>query len=380
LNARETVTSDSRSFYQRRGWRWVLLFGFWTLPGLIFASLIHARMLQVGEESHFWQWIGSQQSGWYMWALLTPVIWWLGRRFRLDRAHWVRNLAVHFMAMLVLGASEIMVQILGSMLSHGETLTWTSYGLGIWRGFIWDGPWSILIYWAILGISYAFDYRSSLREKELLATRLEAEISRAKLDALQRQLQPHFLFNTLNSISVLVQKGANESANRMLGDLSELLRYVLSRDNGLQVPLADELEFVRRYSDIERTRFGDRLEVTVDAAPDTLGCQVPGFVLQSLVENAIRHGTSKQAKNGVVTISAARRDGRLYLEVADNGPGLGDAQDNGDGIGIRNTRQRLAHLYGPDQALELSNRPGGGTVARLEIPVISQPVSPAAHD
>jgi len=378
VNATPTHTSDSRSFYQRPGWRWVLLFGFWTLPGLIFASLIHARMLQIGEESHFWEWLGSQQSGWYMWALLTPVVWWLGRRFRLDRTHWVPSLLVHLAAMLVLGAAEIMVQILGSMLSHGEELTWATYGVTIWRGFIWDGPWAILIYWAILGTSYAFDYRASLREKELHATRLEAEISRAKLDALQRQLQPHFLFNTLNSISVLMQKGDNETANRMLGDLSELLRYVLSRDSDLQVPLSDELEFVRRYTDIERTRFGDQLTVVVDAAPDTLGCQVPGFVLQSLVENAIRHGTSQKTTAGEVQISATRQNGRLCLEVSDNGPGFGAASETGGGIGIRNTRQRLAHLYGSDQELDLRERPGGGVVARLEIPVIDRPSPPAA--
>jgi len=378
VSATDSQSTDNRSLFQRRVWRWVLLFGFWTLPGLIFASLIHVRMLQVGQESNFWQWLGSQQSGWYMWALLTPVITWLGRRFRLDRAQWRRCLAIHLGAALVLAAVEVAVQILGSIVSHGEALSWEYYGHTYWRGLIWDGPWSLLIYWAILGVSYAFDYRATLREKELQASRLEAEISHAKLDALQRQLQPHFLFNTLNSISVLMQKGDTAAANRMLGDLSELLRYVLSRDSDLQVQLAEELEFVRRYTDIEHTRFGDRLEVTVDAPPDTLTCQVPGFILQSLVENAIRHGTSKLTENGRVQISAALRDGRLCLEVADNGPGLGAAMGNGDGIGIRNARQRLAHLYGSDQELRLYDGPEGGAVAHLEIPVTPQPVSPAA--
>lgn len=365
---------DHRPFL-RPVWRWLLLFGFWTLPGLIFASLIHARMLQIGQESSFWQWLGSQQSGWYVWALLTPAIAWLGRRYRLDREQWLRNLTVHLSAAVVLGAVEVAVQILGSMLSHGELITWGTYGGEYWRGLIWDGPWSFFIYWAILGVSYAFGYRASLREKELQASRLEAEISRARLDALQRQLQPHFLFNTLNSISVLMQKGDSSTANRMLGDLSELLRYVLSRDSDLQVPLADELEFVRRYTDIERTRFGDRLEVTVDAAPDSLGCLVPGFILQSLVENAIRHGTSKSTGNGLVRINAACHNGRLCLEVSDNGPGFDGAP--GGGIGIRNARQRLEHLYGADQVLDLRNAPNGGAVARLEIPAVSQPVSPA---
>jgi sensor histidine kinase YesM len=218
-----------------------------------------------------------------------------------------------------------------------------------------------------------------LRERELQASRLETEVSRARLDALQRQLHPHFLFNTLNSISVLMQKNEIETANRMLGDLSELLRQVLSSDAVMLVPLREEMEFVRRYTEIERIRFGDRLDVVVDTDDAALGCPVPGFLLQSLVENAIRHGIARKPEGGTVTIAAQRNGQRLRMEVRDTGVGLDRATNDG-GIGIANAQARLRHLYGDKYTLELRNADGGGTLAVVEIPIVEQSFNGDTHD
>jgi two-component system LytT family sensor kinase len=243
-----------------------------------------------------------------------------------------------------------------------------AYYLGqYYRFLIWQGPWGFLVYWAILGVSYALDYHASLKERELQASRLESELHRAQLEALRRQLHPHFLFNTLNSISVLMQKGETETASRMLGDLSTLLRHVLSAGEVQEVTLEEEVEFVKRYAEIEKTRFGDRLRVSIDIDPSAHGVTVPSFILQSLVENAILHGIAGKVDGGSVEITAHCRNGRLNLQVRDNGVGIRRVEDT-DGIGIGNARERLRHLYRTDFRLEISDAPGGGVLAELDIP------------
>jgi signal transduction histidine kinase len=356
----------------RRRWVfWLGLFGIYTLPALIFAGLIHARMVQIGEESSFWEWLLGQQSAWYAWALLTPLIIHLGRRFRLDREHWLPNGLVHVVCGVVLAALQSAVAVLGSIAVHGEPMTLAYYWGELYPFWIWRGPWAFLVYWAIIGVSYAFDYHASLKERELHASRLESQLHRAQLDALRRQLQPHFLFNTLNSITVLMQKGETETASRMLSDLSTLLRHVLSTSDVQEVPLEEEVEFVRRYTEIEQARFGDRLRVSIDIDPSARHVPVPSFILQLLVENAILHGIAHKTEGGDVEISARCRDGRLNLQVRDNGVGIG-GEEGTDGIGIGNARERLRHLYGSDFRLEVSDAPGGGVLAELDIPAVSE--------
>jgi LytS/YehU family sensor histidine kinase len=183
-------------------------------------------------------------------------------------------------------------------------------------------------------------------------------------------LNPHFLFNAMNTIAMQVRKSANDDAVRMLAGLSDLLRYMLEDSRPPEVPLGEELAFVQRYLAIEQVRFQDRLQIEVDAAPGTSDALVPTLILQPLVENAIRHGISRRVQAGTLTIRARRTDDFLILQVEDDGPGLAsDATPQpGTGLGLRNTRARLAQLYQANQDLELATSPTGGTLVTIRLP------------
>ncbi len=231
---------------------------------------------------------------------------------------------------------------------------------------------NILTYWAIVGATAGFDFYRRYREGELRASQLTAQLAKARLQALQMQLHPHFLFNTLNSISTLVHRDP-EAADRMIARLSELLRMTLE-DGGVQeVPLQKELEFLDRYLEIERTRFADRLTICMEIAPETLAARTPYFILQPLVENAIRHGVATRSRPGRVVVRSRRQDGMLVLEVQDDGPGLAMEASGGvgkpkNGVGVSSTRARLEQLYGSSQQFELKNGADGGAIAVISFP------------
>jgi sensor histidine kinase YesM len=216
----------------------------------------------------------------------------------------------------------------------------------------------MLAYWASVGVIHAIEYYRESRERELEATRLALENLRA-------QLQPHFLFNTLQSISTLIHRD-QPAADRMLTDLSELLRLSLRTTASQEVPLRDELGFLDRYLDIMRVRFGDRLVITVDADPDVREALVPSLVLQPIVENAITHGMADRPDIGHVTVRARRNAGSLFLEVSDDGPGMTVGTPT-NGIGLANTRERIARLYGEPAHVE--TQVNGGFTVRIRIPL-----------
>jgi sensor histidine kinase YesM len=198
--------------------------------------------------------------------------------------------------------------------------------------------------------------------------RLHAQLADARLGALRAQLNPHFLFNTLHAISSLVERDPR-GVRRMIARLSELLRYSLEESNEQEIPLRQELAFLDRYLEIMRIRFQGTLEVTVDVDPEVQDALVPNLVLQPLVENAVKHGVSKLEGAGRITISARRSGDRTIMTVHDNGPGFGEADAPGDeGVGLRNTRERLAQLYGAAQGLSLREPPEGGLVAEIIVP------------
>ena len=219
----------------------------------------------------------------------------------------------------------------------------------------------------IVAVSQAFDYYRKYRERELRAAELEKRLAQAKLQALQMQLNPHFLFNTLHSISSLMHKDV-EAADRMIMRLGDLLRAALESSDTQEVGLRQELEFLKRYLEIEQTRFGDRLKIKLNIAPDTLEAQVPNLILQPLVENAIKHGIEPRSKPGCIELSAHRVNGELALEVCDNGVGLRDDQAIDEGVGLSNTRARLRELYGEAHRFELRAGPEGGLLVHLTIP------------
>lgn len=302
----------------------------------------------------------------WIWGLLAPLIVLAARRRPVSRSTWASALPVHLALSLVLtavqiGAAQLVLNVLG-LSSYGTVLS-------IAKALRTNFHSSLPTYVLILAVAHAIDYYAKYRDREVRASQLEARLAEARLAALKRQMNPHFLFNTLNSISSLMYVDP-EAADAMLARLSELLRLALDADGEQEVPLARELAMLSRYLEIEKIRFEDRLRVEIEIAPALLDARVPALSLQPLAENAIRHGISRLPEGGTLRVHGAREDGHLRLVVEDDGPGLppGSSQNSGDGIGLANLRARLEELYGSEQRLELSGRPGGGTTVEVLIP------------
>jgi LytS/YehU family sensor histidine kinase len=226
---------------------------------------------------------------------------------------------------------------------------------------------NLLIYWVIVIAQQGLDYYRQFQERGIQTAELETRLTEARLQALQMQLNPHFLFNTLNAISSLMHKDV-DTADRMIAKLSELLRYTLESTDEQEVSLRQELAFLDGYLEIQQARFGERLIVQREISPETLESRVPNLILQPLVENAIQHGIAPHARVGQIHLRAARWNDRLELEVRDNGKGLPKNGPLRDGVGLANTRARLLQLYGAAQTLELTDAAEGGMVVRITIP------------
>jgi two-component system LytT family sensor kinase len=340
--------------------------GFWTLVALWYAGQLYFTTAQSGwRHISWWEAFGSSLADWYTYAPLSVAVIWLGGRRPIERGKWTSRAALHF------GAS-ILFAFLYVLLRAGVAQAQTRLGAAT-IGFgdaakvlLKTLPFSIGIYWLILSALHAFDYYRKFHERELRNSELETHLARAKLQALQMQLNPHFLFNTLHTISALMHSDV-EAADRMVARLSDLLRSALDNTDDHEVTLRQELNFLRRYLEIEQTRFQERLAVQMEISPEVLDAQVPNLVLQPLVENAIRHGIEPHAKPGLIQLKAFRRNGTLEIQVQDNGGGLRPGNKR-EGIGLSNTRARLKQLYGDDQSLDLSNNPSGGTIARVTMP------------
>jgi LytS/YehU family sensor histidine kinase len=229
----------------------------------------------------------------------------------------------------------------------------------------------IVTYWGVLAGGYAINFYRRLRERELVTSQLETRLVRAELEALKGQLHPHFLFNTLNAISVLIRKQDSEGALRTLVGLSELLRITLDNAGHQTVKLEQELDFLDRYLDIQRVRFSDRLAVSKHIDESALDAHVPNLILQPLVENAVRHGIAARASGGTVDLIVERIGDRLRLEVRDDGAGLpeGFRMKTASGVGLSNGRSRLEQMYPDDSSFEVARLPGGGTRATIEMPL-----------
>lgn len=304
---------------------------------------------------------------WYGWAALTPLILRMGRRFSLEGGLWRFRTLLHAVAGIGFALTHMCFFVwtwrvleprIALRASFTENLQQVMY-----QGIVFE--W--LIYWLVLGSSYGLDYYRRYRERDLAAEQLRRQLMEAQLRALKMQLHPHFLFNTLNTIATRVREHDNDNAVRMLAGLGDLLRYVLDRDDRQEALLEEELDFVERYLAIEQARFEERLTVHFRVMPETRAAVVPSFILQPLVENAIRHGVAPRASAGVIEIEAARLGDRLRVRVRDNGPGLPeDLSADDEGVGLRNTRARLERLYGDEHRFSLSN--GEGLTVELVIP------------
>ena len=364
-SAVEVQRSPEESFRPRR--LGLLAFVVWTVVALCQAAQYYFFFDPDDGPVSLPRALGLGFALWYTWGLLWLLAYRLARRFSLGAHNWPRGLAVHGIACLVIAFLKIIVDypIIRSLYCpRPETLTFPVF---LQMGM--SGPFLrfMLYYWAMIGFSHAVDYYSKFRDGELRAARLETGLARARLQLLKTQLQPHFLFNTLNAISALVHTDV-EAADHMLARLGDLLRLTLE-DFGLhEAPLSRELQILRSYLDIEQVRLGPRLRVEWLIDPDTTDALVPTFLLQPLVENAIRHGIAPRPVPGRLEIRAERDGSTLCLQVRDNGPGVPAEICNGNGVGLANTRARLFHLYRTAQQLEIQNDPDGGCIARIRLP------------
>jgi len=236
--------------------------------------------------------------------------------------------------------------------------------------FFLNFDWEMMTYWALVAFVHALDYHRESQEREITAAQLQAQLAEAQLEALQRQLHPHFLFNTLNTISALMHRDVH-AADEMLVQLSDLLRLTLDRVGTQQVPLKDEIDFLWKYLEIEQRRFGDRLQVNIDVDPEVLDTLVPNLILQPLVENALRHGVGPRVGPGRIDVTARQTGEVLTLAVRDNGVGLSPDKLNAfhSGVGLSNTRSRLENLYGDRHRFEFQTPTGGGLLVTIVIPV-----------
>jgi signal transduction histidine kinase len=296
---------------------------------------------------------------WYAWAVLVPGHAVDGAALSLRPAHVEAAAAMHVGGVVVFtiahAALAVTCRVLIMKAFAGRDVSWWMYFQEL---FFLNFDWEMMTYWAVIGLSHALDFHRESQERELTAAQLRTRLAEANLQALQRQLHPHFLFNTLNTISALMHRDT-EAADAMLERLGDLLRLTLDRVGTQHVSLKDELDFLRKYLEIEKTRFGERLQVHIEVDLDTLDAAVPNLVLQPLVENALRHGIGPKIGGGRVDIIARREGQNLWLEVRDNGVGLtSDAFHKG--VGLTNTRSRLEHLYGDRYRFECHTPPGGG--------------------
>jgi two-component system LytT family sensor kinase len=364
------VTSVNRAG-SRRAWAAGVV-AVWLALSLVSASQRYADSLQTPSPFGVSWFLFWSLAIWSYWALVTPLIFRLGEWAPLDRARLARATLTHFALALVFGLSHVaLFALLGLMFIQsrpGVTTTFLGeFGRGA-RAFLYV---ELILYWAILGAGIARDSYRKYRERETRARELEAQLGEARLQALKMQVQPHFLFNALNTVSMLVRNGEGDRAVQMVAGLGELLRSSLADGAEQEVPLASELGFVRRYLSIEEFRFPDRLRVEVDVSEELMSASVPNLILQPLVENAIRHGVAKSSSSGLVRIAARRENGWLELSVEDDGPGLPSdfEPDAGRGIGLSNVRARMEQLYGSRQEFRIGNAEPKGTAARLRIPL-----------
>jgi two-component system, LytTR family, sensor kinase len=364
------MNSASANLLDRRWVRWALYLGFWTALGLVNAGQSYFIRAVNNQRPHPWAFVLGL-TDWYLWAALTPFIFSLGRRWPMDRRHWPVSLPVHLAAcfLCTLLVVAITTEAFLLLAPEGEESSKMTYGqlfrlelVGYLVVYLW-------VYGGILGVGQAVEYYRRFRERELRASRLEARLAQARLEVLKMQLHPHFLFNTLNTISALMHQDI-ELADRMVARLGDLLRATLENAGAQEVPLRKELEFIRPYLEIEQARLGDRLSVTTDVDPGALDASVPYLLLQPLIENAVRHGIAPYTSPGRVEIRARRDNGELRLEVRDNGPGLSADQQRElrSGVGVANVKARLEHLYGTAQHFEMANQPGGGLAVTVRVP------------
>ena len=369
-----TFEPQSGPFQRFPGLKWLVVVGVWAFIGVVYAAPIYMEVRSEGMGHSIVKVFAWGIITWAAWAPLTPLIVLMARRLPLVGPRWKQNLAIHIPAFLIFStlhsaaavATVLTIRPWDNMESS-PTDFWTRFLSRMKGAFGAD----LLVYGGVVGVCYAIDYYQKYREREFIATQLEAQLAQAQLDSLRMQLHPHFLFNTLNGIVGLVRDHKNETAVNMLVGLSDLLRHALEHSDQQEVELKEELSFTKLYLNIQQMRFSDRLQIDFDIDPATSRALVPNLLLQPLLENALRHGIGRSAKEGSIRITSKVENGSLLILVSDNGAGLPQNWQlkSGNGIGLANTVARLQQLYGENHRFDIRNRDEGGVEVEVLIPL-----------
>ena len=352
---------------------WLWIASIWLALGLFDATQTVFVMRSEGMHHAWMKLFFTMVVAWIPWALATPVVLRLGRRFPPIKFRPLSTWVVHLVSALVVGLTfSGWMTCLEALLNPYAVPVPQAPFRSIWtdrfnNGIVAD----FLLYATILIVNSVLESRERLAQQHTETARLNEQLSKAQLRALRQQIEPHFLFNTLHAVSGLVREGRNEAAVSMIVGLSDLLRRVLEDSSRQQVPLQEEMEFTQTYLDIQKVRFADRLQLTVDVPPDLWLAQVPSLILQPMVENAVNHGIAKRDQGGSIRIGASRTNGTLTLSVRNDGPSLAaNWEAENSGIGIANVRTRLQSLYGEGFTLNLRNQDGGGVEASVSLPFV----------
>jgi sensor histidine kinase YesM len=371
LNSRPLISWLQPSCWSREKFRRELMLSPVIAAGLIilgfsFSALIYLIYASTGTPVTWKQALSVGLTQWWVWSLLYFLLFRITRRFPLERQRWVRSVFVYLLlgfaiTLLKLGIDVVWIRLVyqGDVFKHTSERSL----LAIMAYF------NFITYWVFLGVGQAVNFYRQVREGELKASQLEAQLAQSQLQALRMQLHPHFLFNTLHTIAMLNLRD-HKAANLMISRLSDLLRLTLDNAGAQEVSLKDELDFLKRYLEIQEIRFQDRLSVNLDIDPESLDARVPNLILQPIVENAIRHGIAEQESNGRIEIRASRRNGWLQLQVRDNGSGIPTSSPDQfkQGIGLKNTKARLEQHFGAEHRFELVNSDSGGLEVLIAIP------------
>jgi two-component system LytT family sensor kinase len=353
-----------------RSSRWIWIAAMWVAGALFEAGQSVLFMRAIGKQ-HAWLIFGTELASWLPWALATPFVIGLARRYEIVRSTTIQTAAVHSAAFaiisLVAEAWFAVLQVLFNPWDYPQQPTFAD----TWRtSLLFQVLTYLIVYVLILTVTYVMDARERMARQMLETARLSEELSKAQLAALRQQMEPHFMFNTLHSITGLVRDNKNDAAVSMIVGLSEFLRRASEDSHRSQVTLAEEVEYLQRYLDLQKVRFGERLQATVDIPAELMPAQVPNLLLQPLVENAIKHGIAKRAAGGTVRVTGARLNGKLCLSIYNDGPDFPThGQATRTGVGIGNLRSRLQILHGNDSELKLNHAETGAVEVVVSLPL-----------
>jgi two-component system, LytTR family, sensor kinase len=369
------AANDNRSGSPKWVWIALIWLGFALIDATQIVVVMHAEGMQ-----HAWlKLFATTMLSWMPWALTTTLVLRYGGRFPAGRLKplltGLAHVAACLAAGLVFSAWTAWLEVLLNPYADSAPAPF----MQLWFARFYGGISGFLVlYAAILTVSYVLDARERLAFHQTEAARLNEQLMKAQLHVLRRQIEPHFLFNTLNSVSGLVREGRNDSAVTMIAGLSDLLRRVLEDSTRHQVPLQEEMEFAQKYLDIQKVRFAERLQVRIDVPKELNAAQVPSLLLQPMVENAIKHGIAKRARGGTIWIAASQSGGMLTLCVTNDGPSLpADWEKSGAGIGMANVRTRLKSLYGDAFKLGMRDASAGGVEVSISLPLVGVPMTNA---